>query len=335
MDQTLSYSDAILKRGVEKMGASTLKVGLVQMAPVWLDRIKTLEKVAAYVADAAVQRCDLVTFGEALVPGYPFWVEFTDGAKFNSAAQKKMYATYLDQGVVIERGDLAGICKLCKQHAIAMYLGVMERAPDRGGHSLYCSLVYVDQRGEIRSVHRKAQPTYEERLVWAAGDGHGLVVHDVGAFKVGALNCYENWVPLLRCALYAQGESLHVSVWPGGLHNTQDLTRFIALESRSYVIAVSGLLRAEDVPNDMQFREQLLATGKAFFANGGSALAAPNGDWVIAPQVGSEGLFTAEIDHAVVREERQNFDLAGHYARPDITQLVVDRVRQTTLRIKD
>ncbi len=205
-----------------------LKVGLVQMAPVWLDRVKTLDKVAAYVSDAAAQKCDLVTFGEALVPGYPFWVELTDGAVFNSPAQKQMYSTYLDQGVVVERGDLDALCQLCKQHTIAMYLGVMERAPDRGGHSLYCTLVYVNQSGEIKSLHRKLQPTFEERLVWAQGDGHGLVVHELGAFKVGGLNCYENWVPLARSALYAQGEDLHVSVWPGGLHNTKDLTRFIA-----------------------------------------------------------------------------------------------------------
>ena len=159
-----------------------------------------------------------------------------------------MYATYLEQGVVIERGDLEALCKLCKLQTIAMYLGVMERAPDRGGHSLYCTLVYVSKGGEIKSVHRKLQPTYEERLVWAQGDGHGLVVHGLGAFKVGGLNCYENWVPLARSALYAQGEDLHVSVWPGGLHNTKDLTRFIAQEIRSYVIAVSGLMRPQDIP---------------------------------------------------------------------------------------
>jgi nitrilase len=315
--------------------SDTLKVGLVQMAPVWLDRTKTLEKVAAYITDAAAQHCDLVTFGEALAPGYPFWIELTDGARFNNAAQKQMHAIYLDQGVVIERGDLDAICALCKQNKIAMYLGVMERAPDRGGHSLYCSLVYVNRQGEIGSVHRKVQPTYEERLAWAAGDGHGLVVHDLGAFKVGGLNCFENWVPLLRSALYGQGESLHVSVWPGGLHNTKDLTRFIAQESRSYVIAVSGLLRAEDIPASMPFASEMLAAGKPFFANGGTALAGPDGQWVIEPQVGTEGLFTAEINHQRVREERQNFDLAGHYGRPDVTQLIVDRTRQTTVRFKD
>ena len=315
--------------------SDTLKVGLVQMAPVWLDRAKTLDKVASYLSDAAAQKCDLVTFGEALVPGYPFWVELTDGAVFNSPAQKQMYATYLDQGVVVERGDLDALCQLCREHAMAMYLGVMERAPDRGGHSLYCTLVYVNKLGEIKSVHRKLQPTYEERLVWAQGDGHGLVVHDLGAFKVGGLNCYENWVPLARSALYAQGEDLHVSVWPGGLHNTKDLTRFIAQESRSYVIAVSGLMRPQDIPMGTQFRDEMIAKRGEFFANGGTALAAPNGDWVIEPKVGVEGLFTAEIDHAKVREERQNFDLAGHYARPDVTRLIVDRMRQTTVVFKD
>ena len=314
---------------------NTLKVGLVQMAPIWLDRAKTLDKVAAYVSDAAAQKCDLVTFGEALVPGYPFWVELTEGAVFNNPAQKRMYATYLEQGVVVERGDLDALCKLCKLQTIAMYIGVMERAPDRGGHSLYCTLVYVNKLGEIKSVHRKLQPTYEERLVWAQGDGNGLLVHDLGAFKVGGLNCYENWVPLARSALYAQGEDLHVSVWPGGLHNTKDLTRFIALESRSYVIAVCGLMRPQDIPPGTQFRDEMIAKRGEYFARGGTALAAPNGDWVIEPQVGIEGLFTAEIDHAKVREERQNFDLAGHYARPEVMQLIVDRTRQSTVRFSN
>ncbi|WP_293911018.1 carbon-nitrogen hydrolase family protein [Deinococcus sp.] len=316
-----------------------LKVGLVQMAPVWLDREATLRKVEGYVTQAAAEGCQLVTFGEALVPGYPFWVELTDGARFNSPAQKEMYAHYLEQGVVIERGDLAGVCALAAEHRVAVYLGVMERAPDRGGHSLYCSLVYVNQQGQVASVHRKVQPTYEERLVWAAGDGHGLRVHPHGAFTVGGLNCYENWLPLLRSALYAQGENLHVAVWPGGMHNTPDITRFMALEGRSYVISVSGLLRPADVPAGIPLYAELMAeaqaTGREFYANGGSAVAAPDGSWLLEPVLGQEGLFTAELDHALVRRERQNFDLAGHYSRPDVTELRVDRRRQSTVRFSD
>ncbi|QFP76831.1 carbon-nitrogen hydrolase family protein [Deinococcus sp. AJ005] len=313
----------------------TLKVGLVQMAPVWLDRVRTLEKVAGYVRNAAAQGCVLVVFGEALVPGYPFWVELTDGARFNSPAQKKMYAHYLDQGVVIERGDLNALCALAAEHALAIYLGIMERAPDRGGHSLYCTLVYIDQRGQIASVHRKTQPTYEERLVWGAGDGHGLRVHDLGPFRVGGLNCYENWVPLLRSALYAQGENVHVAVWPGGMHNTPDITRFIALESRSFVLSVSGLLRPSDIPEDFLLRQEMLDSGRPFFANGGTAAAAPDGTWLLPPLAETEGLFTVELNHAHVREERQNFDVAGHYARPDIVQLRVNRERQRMARFED
>ncbi|WP_343562050.1 carbon-nitrogen hydrolase family protein [Kiloniella sp. b19] len=322
-----------------------LTVGVAQIAPVWLDRNATLQKVEEAVKQAAAEGCQLVVFGEALVPGYPFWVELTDGARFNDEKQKALYAHYLDQGVSItdrsgaqdstDGGDLAPLCALAKQHGLAIYLGVMERAADRSGHSLYCSLVYIDRNGRIGSVHRKLQPTYEERLVWAQGDGHGLRVHDLPPFTVGGLNCFENWMPLSRAALYAQGEDLHVSVWPGGLHNTFDLPGFLAKESRSYIIASCGLMRPEDIPANMPCREEILSHDKAFFGNGGSTIAAPDGSFLIDPVIEREALIVADLDHALVRRERQNFDPAGHYSRPDITQLQVNRTRQSIAKFED
>jgi nitrilase len=213
---------------------------------------------------------------------------------------------------------------------MAVYLGVVERAPDRGGHSLYCSLVYIDVDGAIGSVHRKLQPTYEERLTWAAGDGHGLRVHDLGPFRAGGLNCFENWMPLSRAALYAQGEDLHVAVWPGSLHNTHDVTRFIAQEGRSYVISASGLMRPQDFRGSDPILTRMMSESSGLLANGGSAIAAPDGSFLVAPVVDREALIIAKLDHAHVRRERQNFDLAGHYGRPDITRLTVDRTRQAT-----
>lgn len=311
-----------------------LTVGLAQIAPVWLDRHATLAKVENWIERAAAAGCGFVAFGEALVPGYPFWIEHTDGARFNSDLQKDIHAHYLDQAVQIEAGHLDGVCAIAARLGIAVMLGIIERPSDRGGHSVYCSRVHVSADGTIMSVHRKLMPTYEERLSWAQGDGHGLQVHEVGPFTVGGLNCFENFMPLSRAALYAQGEDLHVALWPGSLRNTEDTTRFLAKEGRSYVLAVSGLMRREDVPAGSP-AACMLDRCPDMLANGGSCIAGPDGSWVIAPTTGQEELLVATLDHREVRRERQNFDQAGHYARPDVTRLVVDRRRQSLASFQD
>lgn len=310
-------------------------VGLAQIAPVWLDRQATLARVADWIGKAGKQGCQLVVFGEALVPGYPFWVERTDGARFESAVQKSLYAHYVEQAVSIESGDLDGVRSAAKKHGIAVYLGVMERAQNRGGHSVYASMVYVDANGEVRSVHRKLMPTYEERLVWAIGDGHGLRTHALGPFTVGGLNCWENWLPLPRAALYAQGEDLHVAIWPGNRRNTEDITRFIAREGRCYVVSVSGLMRKDDIPDGLPEVELLRNTADETMADGGSCIAAPTGEWVLEPETNTESLRIAELDHRLVLEERHSLDIVGHYSRPDVTQLLVDRKRQSTTEFSD
>lgn len=312
-----------------------LTIGIAQIAPVWLNREQTTEKIARYVSMAAERDCRLVVFGEALLPGYPFWIERTDGARFDSPVQKEIHAIYTDQAIQVESGDLDLILTSAGKNRIAVIVGCIERAQDRGGHSLYCSLVYIDAGGMVQSVHRKLMPTYEERLTWATGDGHGLRVHSLGAFTVGGLNCWENWMPLPRAALYAQGEDLHVATWPGGIHNTVDITRFIAKEARSFVISVSGLMRKSDFPPDTPHLGTILSQSADFLANGGSCIAGPDGNWVVEPVAEEEKLIVATIDHQCVRAERQNFDPAGHYARPDVTQLTVNRERQTTLKTVD
>ena len=312
-----------------------LKVGLVQIAPCWLRRDRTIDKIAAWTEKAAAGGCDLAVFGEALLPGYPFWVERTDGAKFESELQKSLYAHYVSQAVCIEDGDVDALCDLARDRHIAIYVGVMERAANRGRHSLYCSMVYIDQRGEIGSVHRKLMPTHEERLVWAIGDGNGLRTHSLGAFTVGGLNCWENWLPLPRAALYAQGEDLHVAIWPGNDRNTRDITRFIARESRSFVFSVSGLMRKEDIDASLPHADVLIETADAVMANGGSCVASPSGDWLLEPVVNEECLRIVDLDHRLVLEARHSLDPVGHYSRPDVTRLVVDRKRQATAEFKD
>lgn len=312
----------------------TLTVAIGQLAPVWLNKKATLTKLEEAIRQAAAQQAQLVCFGETLLPGYPFWPDLTDGARFNATRQKDLFAHYLAQAVNIEAGDLTTLCQLANQFRIAVYVGCAERATDRAGHSIYCSLVYIDAGGTIQSVHRKLMPTYEERLVWSIGDGNGLRVHELGAFTVGGLNCWENWMPLARTALYAQGENLHVAVWPGNQRNTIDLTRHIALENRMYVLSVSGLMRRTDIPTDLPHHELIREQAPDVLADGGSCLAAPDGRWLIEPIVGREAIVTATIDLNEVRRERQNFDPSGHYARPDVFSLTVNTQRQQVVRFQ-
>lgn len=313
---------------------STLKVAIAQIAPVWLNKYKTTDKIEQYIDQAGGQNCDLVAFGEGLLPGYPFWLSLTNGAEFDSSIQKELHAHYMRNSVQIEAGDLDGICSRAKENKIAIYLGVIERAQNRGGHSLYCSLIYINIEGDIKSIHRKLQPTYEERLTWSPGDGNGLQVHSLKQFTVGGLNCWENWMPLTRTALYGQGENLHVAVWPGSENNTKEITRFIAKESRSFVVSASSLMKIDDFPKDTPHIDQILINAPEILANGGSCIAGPDGEWVVPPTVASEELIIANIDFNRVLEERQNFDVAGHYARPDVTKLIVNQKRQSIIEFE-
>lgn len=311
-----------------------LSVALAQISPVWLNKFETLKKIESAIEHAGKNGCELIVFGEAFLPGYPYWISLTNGAEWDSPVQKELHAHYARNAVQIEKGDLKTICSLAKTHSMSIYLGVIERAKDRGGHSLYCSLVYIDQNGEIQSIHRKLQPTYDERLTWAPGDGNGLRVHPLKEFTVGGLNCWENWMPLPRAALYGLGENLHVAVWPGSDHNTRDITRFIARESRSFVISVSTYMTRENFPAETPHLEKILEHAPEILSNGGSCIAAPNGEWIREPIINKEEIFVETLDFNRVLEERQNFDPAGHYSRPDVTQLRVNRDRQSTIKIE-
>ncbi|MCY4217029.1 MAG: carbon-nitrogen hydrolase family protein [Flavobacteriaceae bacterium] len=309
----------------------TLKIGMAQISPVWLNRELTLQKVVSTIELAAEKKVELLVFGEGLIPGYPFWLNLCGGAQWETDLNKKLFSHYVSNAVSIEKGHLNKISQLSKKYKMAIYLGVIERAIDRGNHSLYCSLVYLNQNGEIKSIHRKLMPTYDERLVWGQGDGYGLRSHSLKGFTLGGLNCWENWMPLVRSSFYAQGVNVHCASWPGSIHNTQDITRFIAREGRTYVISVSSLMNKADFPSDTPYLKEILSKAPDSLANGGSCMANPDGSWLIEPIVDNQGVFTAEVFLSKIFQERQNFDPSGHYSRPDVTKLKVNRKRQSVV----
>lgn len=202
-----------------------------------------------------------------------------------------------------------------------------------GRGTVFCTVVTIDPSRGLIGSHRKLVPTYDERLVWGFGDGGGLGSHDYSGWRIGSLACWENWMPLARYALYADGLELHVSLWPGASDLTIDLPRFAAREARAFHLAASGLLGGSDVPSDFEFHDELADLPLTFV--GGAAIASPTGQWLRAPEVGTEGLVSAQVDRAVLHAERETFDPTGHYARHDVFAVQVDRRRRDAAKFVD
>lgn len=311
-----------------------MRIAAAQAHSVWLDSGQTTAKVVRWLEDAAAQGVELIAFPETFLSGYPFWLELTGGARFNDARQKQAYAAYLDAAVELEGPELAQIAEAARDLGVFVYLGTTERGADGARGTVFCTLVAIDPSAGVVSAHRKLMPTYEERLVWGQGDGQGLRVHSVGEARVGGLNCWENWMPQARHAMYAQGEDLHVSVWPGNPRNIVDIARFIALEGRVFSLAANGLISLDDVPRGFPLYDELAALDVTDYCRGGSAVVAPDGSWVVEPVADEERLIVADVDLARVREERQNFDPTGHYSRPDVFNVEVDRRRRRATQFR-
>src|SRR5262245_36547581 len=283
-----------------------LRIAAVQDAPVFLDRPTTTSRILEWIDAAAAEGIRVLAFGETFLPGYPFWLSETGGARFDDPAQKEAYREYLEAAVRIDGPELAQIAERASSRKVFVILGVAERA----GGSIHCTAVPIHPERGILAPHRKLVPTYEERLVWAPGDGYGLCAHEIDGVRLGILNCWENWMPQARHALYADGIDLHVALWPGSVRNTRDITRFIALEGRVFVLSAGALLRRADVPTTFSLSGAI--SPREWLHDGGSAIDAPDGRWMVEPVARERRLVAGGDDRAVVAAERQHFGCAGH-----------------------
>jgi len=302
-----------------------MKVAVIQMAPVFLNKMATWDKLKKMISEAAENGARVITWGETLIPGYPAWLDLTDSAAWNNPAQKRAYSTYVRESVSMEGPIVAEMCEVAKNFGLILMGGILE---GDGGGSVYCTLITIGSYGEVLGRHRKIKTTFNERLVWAdATDVNDLKTYDTPEGKIGGLNCWENWIPLARAALHKQGEMIHVAVWPGSYSLTKDLSRFMALEGRSWILSACGTLMGEDfeklTEEDFPMRDTMVGAGNLH--TGGSIIVNPKGEVVAGPLPDyEEGILYADIDKRTVLEERQNFDYSGHYGRPDLLRLEWD-----------
>lgn len=311
--------------------AEHVDVAAVQDAPAFLDPTATLARMLARIDEAAERGIELLAWPETYLSGYPFWLASTGGARFDDDDQKAAYAQYLAGAVRADGPELAALIDRSARRGVALVVGFVERAGGSASTSVWCSAATIDPRRGLLGVHRKLMPTWEERLVWSIGDAAGLRVHELelpraGRVPISVLNCWENWMPQARLALWAGSPLVHVALWPGSARLTRDITRFVALESRCHVISASGLLARDDL-GEFVLRDRV---GEGPYQTGGSAIADPRGEWLVEPASGC-GLMAARLELAMVARERHNLDVAGHYGRADLFSLALDRRRASGL----
>ena len=307
---------------------SQSRLAIIQKAPSYLHRDQTLRTAVAAVAEAAAGGAQLVIFPEAFIPGYPAWIwRLRPGA--DGALGGQLHALLLQQAVSLKRGDLAPLIAAAREHRVTLVCGMDERDDEFGGGTLYNTVLVIAPDGTILNRHRKLMPTNPERMVWGFGDGTGLKVVDTPCGRVGTLICWENYMPLARYALYAQGIDIYIAPsydsgdgWIGTLQH-------IAREGRCWVVGGGCVLQASDFSSDFPERATLYPDPQEWVNPGDSVVIAPGGTIVAGPMRNEVGILYADVDTERVGAARRTLDVVGHYARPDILQLRVNTGRQT------
>jgi len=300
----------------------TVRIAAVQAAPVLLDRDATIEKARGLIRQAAAGGANLVVFPEAFVPGYPLWV-WAVPPKENRLLTR-LYAKLVEQAVAVPGPALDPLAEAAREAGVYVAMGINESNDEASGASLYNTLVYLGPDGRLLGKHRKLVPTAAERLLWAGGDGSTLNVYDTPAGRIGGLICWENYMPLARYALYCAGVQIFLApTWDEGEPWLSTL-RHIGKEGRCYVVGCSIAMHKDHLPDDDAFR-QYYASAEGWFKKGDTAIVDPDGRFIAGPVRDKEEIVYADASEEAVRGSKWKLDVAGHYARPDVFRLIVNR----------
>ena len=310
------------------------QLAIVQKAPVFMDKPKTIELAVDCVAEAAGEGANLIVFTEAFIPGYPAWIwRLRPGGDWNLS--EELHQRLLDNAVVMESDDLLPLYEAARQHKVTIVCGIEERDSQLSKTTLYNTVITIGPDGSLLNKHRKLMPTNPERMVWGFGDATGLKVVDTPAGRVGSLLCWENYMPLARYALYAQGVEIYIAPtydsgdgWLGSLQH-------IAREGCCWVIGCGNLMRGSDIPDDFPERDTLYPDADEWVNPGDSVVIAPGGEIVAGPMNKQAGILYHSIDVEKVGIAKRALDVTGHYSRPDIFQLHVNTQQQTPCVFED
>jgi nitrilase len=310
--------------GMARKAASPHRVAVVQHAPITLHRQKTLQLGVELLEEVAEAGAKLASFPETWLPGYPEWLwRLRPGDDYELTDE--IHARLIENAVDLKAGDLKPIQAAARRLKITVSIGLHERDGEYSRGTMYNTSVLIGPDGEILNRHRKLMPTNPERMVWGAGDASGLRVSDTPVGRVGGLICWENYMPLARFALFAQGCQIYVApTWAAGSTWVSSM-RHIATEGRCWVLGNGCAMRGRDIPKDFPQRAKLFPDLEAWYNPGDSVIVDPRGEIVAGPLNEKHGILYADCDPAQAAAAKRTLDVAGHYGRPDIFKLEINR----------
>jgi len=300
-----------------------IKIATVQATPIFLNREATIEKACYLIAEAGRNGARMVTFPESFLPSYPDWVWAVPAG--DEGMLNELYAELLEQAVTVPSPVTERLCQAARNAGCYVVMGISERNAEASNASMYNTLIYIDDQGNLLGRHRKLVPTGGERLVWAQGDGSTLGVYSTPFGVLSGLICWENYMPLARYALYAWGTQIYVAAtWDRG-EPWLSTIRHIAKEGRVFVLSSCIALRTADIPDHYEFKKKYYRSNREWINAGDSAIVNPEGEFIAGPLHKKEDILYAEIDPRQMRGPKWMLDVAGHYARPDVFQLMVNK----------
>ncbi len=300
-----------------------VKVAVVQAASVLFDKAESIKKACQLVKEAGNEGSEIVLLPEAFIPAYPRG--FTFGMKIGNRNEegRALWKRYWDNAIDTSGSEVASLGKAAKDAGVYMSIGVIERDGESGGETLYCSMLYFSPEGNLIGKHRKLKPTGSERLIWGEGDGSTMPVFSTEFGKIGGLICWENYMPLARMAMYGQGIEIYLAPTADSRETWQSTVRHIACEGRCFVLGCNQFVTKEMYPTYLETSEEL-ADQPDVMCRGGSVIVAPSGELIAGPLWDKEGILYAVLDLDEITKAKIDFDVTGHYARPDVFQLNVN-----------
>jgi nitrilase len=300
-----------------------IKVAVVQAAPVLFDREATVEKACGLIEEAADQGAQLILFPEAFIPAYPRGLAFGTVVGSRSPVGRRVWQRYWENTVEVPGPTTLRLGEAAKKANVYLAIGVIERDAARSAGTVYCTLLYFGPDGRLLGKHQKLKPTAGERLIWGEGDGSTLTVIQTEIGKIGGLICWENYMPLARMAIYNKGVELYLAPTADARDTWQATLRHIACEGRCFVLGCNQFMTKEMYPDDLKDLKELDEQPE-IMCRGGSAIISPLGKVLAGPLYEQEGILFADLDLGAISRGKFDFDVVGHYARPDVFQLTVN-----------